>query len=638
MPNIFDALIHSLSGRALILHAGTSKTGTTSLQHWLFKQKQWLFERGILYPSNILSSQEPKHQWLIDAHQTNGADLLTRHCQSIQDELKKSDPANSSSILLSTEGLSNHFFDLVQPNRDSWIELTHACQVRIIITFRDPLQYSLSRYRQNLINPPSRNNYHATSLSLDQICADPQWLRALDYRRIVSFWTELVGDDSLICLPYRDNIIDTFLRFGLGLDSPPDSSIHERSNRSIGAVGVRLIREFNELRISAEARSQVIDNIRAAEAALDSNKHPFRHSEFSRQNVQLFCASTLPELVAKRPELTLELRDSIKSPSQVKPGQKVVRDSLANQSLVFICCIQPGFLEEQVVRLAQSIRLFAESHSNYPIYAVSPQGETISSRIMHKLESLAVTLIVKDLNKELAHFAYANKAYSIEYVQSQYNHDAYIFLDSDTLFVDEPSALCLDEDIDFLARPVDMRNICSSPLDDVNQQYWRSCCQLAGVELTDLPIIMSTVDKQVIRANWNGGLLMFRGNTEIGTKWRHLIENMWRRRLLAKPNSFWGSGQVGFTLAACSLNMRGLSLSRDYNIPMHLPSRQTRIDRIEQPRHIHYHWLFDSEYQAEWSEKLASLRLKHHTRQILEAMPTSKQKTKRNITGFDHQS
>ena len=80
--------------------------------------------------------------------------------------------------------------------------------------------------------------------------------------------------------------------------------------------------------------------------------------------------------------------------------------------------------------------------------------------------------------------------------------------------------------------------------------------------------------------------------------------------------------------------MNGYCLNHEYNIPLHLPLSLTRLDRIERPRHIHYHWLLDLEYKQEWNHKLSSLRLEDYTRAIIEAIPASKKPTKKGITGF----
>jgi len=633
VANLFDPLIQSLGGRRLILHAGTPKTGSTSLQSWLFQHQRELLQHGILYPADCCSDREPKHQWLIEALRTQSSEFLATYAGLIEAELATFNRFSIKSILLSTEGLSNHFFDLVQPQCESWAHLAKACRVKVILAFRNPLDYALSRYCQNLVNPPSTNPYHATPLSLDDICSEYSWLRALDYSKIVKFWEELIGGASLVCLPYQRNIIDGFLRFGLDLDAYPELDRFQRLNPSMGKVSAQLIRELNETGVCDEERRQALQKILSAEA-LQADRPAFAHSRYSRRIVLSFCHTHLPQLAAHRPELSLVLAAVMKDRLRIDHKLSPQQVAKPEQSKAFICCIQPGFLEEQVVRLAQSIRLFSGDYSDLPILAVSPCGEEISRTVLQQLESLEVRLIIKDLNREMRAFGYANKSYAIEYIQSRYHYDVYIFLDSDTFFVDEPSSLYLDPCTDFLARPVDMRNICCSPLDDAYRPYWEACCQLANIQLEDIPIIMTSVDQQVIRANWNDGLLAFRGDKDVGSTWRHLIERMWSHQLMPKPNNFWGSGQVSYTIAAVSLGMRGFSLNHEYNIPLHLPISETMIHYVQRPRHIHYHWLLDQDYQQAWQQQLNSLNLLPSVRKFIEAMPESKLPTTKMITGF----
>ena len=66
----------------LIIHAGTPKTGTTSLQTYLHKKQRRLRNRGILYPHNIEKLQNPtapKHQWF-EKNLITGHEAYFLHC------------------------------------------------------------------------------------------------------------------------------------------------------------------------------------------------------------------------------------------------------------------------------------------------------------------------------------------------------------------------------------------------------------------------------------------------------------------------------------------------------------------------------------------------------------------------------
>lgn len=73
----------------LIVHVGTPKTGTTSVQRYLDKKQRKLRGKGILYPHNLEKLQNPtspKHQWCsaeLVLHFTNRMSQSMKCTQSI---------------------------------------------------------------------------------------------------------------------------------------------------------------------------------------------------------------------------------------------------------------------------------------------------------------------------------------------------------------------------------------------------------------------------------------------------------------------------------------------------------------------------------------------------------------------------
>jgi len=100
----------------IILHAGTPKTGTTSLQIVLDQYREVLAQRGLLYPRAMVApgaaanrsyNVKPKHQWLVDDLM---ADNPARFADDIASVLGQM-PSNINTLVLSTEGLFNHWWD-----------------------------------------------------------------------------------------------------------------------------------------------------------------------------------------------------------------------------------------------------------------------------------------------------------------------------------------------------------------------------------------------------------------------------------------------------------------------------------------------------------------------------------------------
>jgi hypothetical protein len=633
VQDLFQPLAKSLQGRKLVLYAGTPKTGTTSLQHWLMLNRQGLYQKGVLYPRNVLNQEKPKHQWLLESLKPAQSSLISVNSELIDRELAEHSGTNIHTVILSTEGLYNHFHEYVYPLRECWSQLANQCRMQIVITFRNPFDFALSRYRQNLINPHSDNPYHATTETLASLCQDPQWMQSLDYPSFVEFWEEVVGQTSIACLPYSTLSPASFCH-ACNIDLSNEQELLIRKNVSFGALSADLLRAMNGTRLSPHHRSIAIQRILDIEHDIGQSSLPvFRHTQESRKLIWNYCEHRYMELIAKRPELTIDLRiTKVDCYHEQDNGSSPALTTEIDAA--FICCIQPGFLEEQTILLAQSIRLFGGKLRDCPIYAISPIGEPLSTTTTRVLESLRVKIDTILLNTQMQSFAYANKAYALEHAEATYGHSINIFLDSDTLFIDEPIAFQLSQDIDFLARPVDLRGICSSPNDNLFHQYWKDCCEISAINLDDLPIIRTTVDRVDIHSNWNGGLLVTRGGTGIGTRWREILEELWANQVCARPLDFWGSGQVSFTLATASLHLKGAILPNGYNIPIHLDPSAIRIDDIQEATHIHYHWMLEKDSHSEGISRIKSLKPTKCADLFVSALEPFTQRRGDSCTGF----
>lgn len=637
MAGLFHPLAQALAGRQLILHAGTPKTGSTALQCWLAQHREHLLEQGILYPSNVSNPDKPKHQWLLESLRPGQGGRLCKRAEQIATELNRQAPDSVHSVLLSTEGIYNHFHDVVAAQQEAWAQLVSQCATRLVVVFRNPLGFALSRYKQNILNPPSDHPYHGTAKSIDELSVDPEWLRAMDYLPFLMFWEHLIGRSRIHCLPYSQTSTNRFCRL-LDINLPHGCEELPRRNPSVEHIGVELIRSINQLQLYPRHREQVIQHIRKAEDSLPQDAYRFQHSPTSREAVISYCRDRHRDLIARYPELTLELGCRAytgSSPKSAVPNVEEQKPHESGTDLAYVCCIQPGFLEEQVIALVQSIRLFGGGLRDQPVYVVSPWGESVSNRTCLILEALDARLIIANLNQKLRAFPYANKAYALEWIENQHRHAVHVFLDSDTLIVDEPAGLAIEGETDFAARPVDLRGICSSPVDDLFRDYWKECCRLFGVELETMPVIQSTVDKQLIHANWNGGLLTMHANKGVGQRWRMVIEALWERQLCPRPRNFWGSGQVGFAIATESLGLKGKILDAGYNIPLHLNPCGVGISEISNPKHIHYHWMLESKHFEKWKKRIQSLNLDSYPMKHLRTLPPFQMKRRAACTGFE---
>ena len=90
----------------LILHVGTPKTGTTSLQSYFDRNQRKLRNKGILYPHNLQKLQRssaPRHQWFEKNLVVTHLDFFLENFKNIISQVN----VDTHTIILSSEGIYN---------------------------------------------------------------------------------------------------------------------------------------------------------------------------------------------------------------------------------------------------------------------------------------------------------------------------------------------------------------------------------------------------------------------------------------------------------------------------------------------------------------------------------------------------
>lgn len=279
----------------------------------------------------------------------------------------------------------------------------------------------------------------------------------------------------------------------------------------------------------------------------------------------------------------------------------------------FVACIEGGVLEAQALLLFESIRRYAGRFRDFPIYALSPRaGHGISQNARCKLEKLGVNYIDAILNTECLVYGPANRVAAAAHIETMYPHEVLVILDSDTLFLREPSEFVLPPDIDVAVRPVDMKGMSTGGLWDSFDAYWQELCLRCGVDYDEIPSTESFVDRQRIKANYNGGLVVVRSGLGVLGHWADFFFRSVREGLRPYTNArsfrtgagwiepaagnLWGSNQAALSLAIWSSTRRVHELSPTYNYPLHLHHQiDAALARRVFPQlvHVHYHWLLE---------------------------------------------
>ena len=262
----------------LIIHAGTPKTGTTTLQQSFYISQSQLIEKKILYPDlEIHSAFMPKHQWLVSCLVNGDFDRFDANIEKILTMAKE---ANATIIFLSSEGIFNHWKDLPA---ESKVKLKELCElfssISIWCVFRKPISFITSLYSQVLKNfPMQKIPFYATSLTLEKLIDDSDFARRLNYMEFINEIKLIFGKNSLIATKYESEDILEQARKILGIDKNVLADVH-RQNESLSKAGNELLRQSNKFKLKPSLRFKALTLIYSLDKILRKISNPIKPSK-----------------------------------------------------------------------------------------------------------------------------------------------------------------------------------------------------------------------------------------------------------------------------------------------------------------------------------------------------------------------
>lgn len=284
-------------------------------------------------------------------------------------------------------------------------------------------------------------------------------------------------------------------------------------------------------------------------------------------------------------------------------------------ALAFVACVERGELEKKTLLLCRSIRRFGGRHADAAIYTFQPRaGTTVSRRTAAQLAELGVEHITERLNVRYGHYAIGNKIFASARAEELAGEDVLVFLDSDTVIVNEPRALELADGIDAAVRPVDMHRSPAEPDDDADpfwqtrfrrvsssgpgdpmDDYWLRLYDLLGIEAR--PFVITTCSHQRIRAYFNSGLVAVRRTAGLFAQWRDDFVRLTEARHIPRNGPLHYMDQVSLAATLTRVWDRVAIPDGRYNYP--LPGRDSldepyRSMPLERLVHIHYNAMFDA--------------------------------------------
>jgi hypothetical protein len=204
--------------------------------------------------------------------------------------------------------------------------------------------------------------------------------------------------------------------------------------------------------------------------------------------------------------------------------------------MIFACQISPGKEEREAIILAASIRKFAGKFANSHIWVFVPNNDSdIAQETKEKFKELYVRIYTYKLDKKIQKFPYAAKIFAAANaeIMAENKADYLVWLDSDSIMINEPDDMILPSRTYFGCRPVD-HTLIGSHYDDPADDFWKLIYDYCNVTERKIFPMTSTVDEMRIRPYFNAGFAVVRPKNGLLQRWRDNFKNIYQKRCFRK--------------------------------------------------------------------------------------------------------
>lgn len=220
----------------LILHVGLPKTATSAIQTELYESRDLLISHDVIYPNEFLKPNPPKHQKLVKSF----------YQSELSEMVKCLEKYKNMTLIFSTEGLTNHFYDFPQSTFDAFKKITKNIEVTIVYVNRELDDWLKSYYSQAVFNPQSKKvSYYGTDYLYEEFIKLDRVIELSDTKQLKSDLINNFTPSKFIELTYSKNIVDDFYK---ALNLPRKKIIKSKQvNYSPPIWSVELMRQINQM-------------------------------------------------------------------------------------------------------------------------------------------------------------------------------------------------------------------------------------------------------------------------------------------------------------------------------------------------------------------------------------------------------
>lgn len=205
--------------------------------------------------------------------------------------------------------------------------------------------------------------------------------------------------------------------------------------------------------------------------------------------------------------------------------------------IVFALCTDKGDLEAKTVLLVESLRKWAGSLRDAPIWVVQTQRKMqITDETLEALRRSAATFRCAGLDVKPRGLRFAHKVFAAAYVEEHIRDplSTIVVLDSDVICVNPPERLLLSGDIEAAVSAVSNKGV-GVGVQEGLPEHWRIALEACDADASRLWQIGTGSEDIPIWAHFNSGLVAARRSAGVFARWKknlvHLAETKFFKSL-----------------------------------------------------------------------------------------------------------
>ncbi len=202
------------------------------------------------------------------------------------------------------------------------------------------------------------------------------------------------------------------------------------------------------------------------------------------------------------------------------------------EQLIFTSTVFPNKVSElNTLLLVDSIRSFAGAFSQNLIWVFTPEySEEISTPTKEALTELGAKIVSFVIDESKLPFFFADTIQAIAFAESMAERDTelLVWLDSNTLILNEPSEFLLPDDKSLGYRPVH-HTLVGSRFDEPLDPFWTEIYESCQVPQDRVFPMITHVDATEIRPYFNAGILVTRPTNHLFQIWHDTFFELYKQ-------------------------------------------------------------------------------------------------------------